>query len=203
MKLNDIFIVFFIIAIILGAILVIMVVTEDRPRDTSSRTTTKTYQPSQPQYGGMVDMEKINCLIRSERLETENEELKDEVDELEEEVDDLKSEVRTQTNLASHYQRLYENERYEDDDDDDDEHDLTIVVRDAETGDPIEDAEVEVENGDDEREFTNSNGRAYFDDLEEDEYDIYIYAEGYEQERIYDYDLDDDETENYFLEPLD
>jgi len=61
-----------------------------------------------------------------------------------------------------------------------DEWDLTIIVEDSETGDAIEDARVKIENGDDDIDYTDDEGEAKFRDIEEDCYDIYVSADGYE-----------------------
>jgi hypothetical protein len=63
----------------------------------------------------------------------------------------------------------------------DDEWDLTVVVED-EHGDEIKNARVEVENHDDDVEYTDSDGEAEFRNLEEDCYDIEVSKSGYEDE---------------------
>lgn len=63
-------------------------------------------------------------------------------------------------------------------DSDDDEHDLTVRVRDAQ-GAPVEGARVMVENSDDDVEYTDEDGIAEFDYLEEDCYDVTVKADGY------------------------
>jgi hypothetical protein len=70
--------------------------------------------------------------------------------------------------------------------------DLTVRVRDDDTGDPIEDARVRVENGDTDSDYTDEDGEAFFSNLEEDCYDIEITADGYEDEND-DFCLEDDE----------
>jgi hypothetical protein len=79
-----------------------------------------------------------------------------------------------------------------DDNNNDDEWDLLVRVRDDDTGDPIEDARVRVENGDDDSEYTDDDGEAEFNNLEDDCYDIEVSADGYEDEED-DICLDDDE----------
>jgi hypothetical protein len=75
------------------------------------------------------------------------------------------------------YYRYYDDYRY-----DDDEWDLTVIVED-EHGDEIRGARVEVENHDDDVEYTDSDGEAEFRNLEEDCYDITVEKSGYKDER--------------------
>lgn len=110
----------------------------------------------------------------------------DRIEELERELARVKAELQQTRNQRDYYQyeRFYER-------DSDDEYDLDVRVRD-EDGEPIENARVRVENGDTEVEYTDEDGEARFNNLEEDCYDIRVSADGYDTE----YDdicLDDDE----------
>jgi hypothetical protein len=70
--------------------------------------------------------------------------------------------------------------------------DLTVRVRDDDTGDPIEDARVRVMDGDSDSDYTDEDGEAFFSNLEEDCYDIEVSADGYDDEDD-DICLEDDE----------
>jgi hypothetical protein len=62
------------------------------------------------------------------------------------------------------------------------EWDLTVRVRDDDTGDPIEDARVRVMDGDSDSDYTDEDGEAFFSNLEEDCYDVTVRADGYDDE---------------------
>lgn len=80
----------------------------------------------------------------------------------------------------------------------DDEHDLTVYVYD-EDHDEVEDARVEVENGDDKTKYTNHDGVAKFNNLEEDCYDMKIKADGFKN-YYYDFCLRDDKRIRVYLD---
>jgi hypothetical protein len=100
--------------------------------------------------------------------------------------------------------RQYQAEQnYWDDDrdgDSDEDIDITVIVIDDDTDDYVEDALVKLTNGDTEREYTDEDGEAEFDSLEEDCYEIRVSHDDYwteEDEVCLDEDDDGDRIRVY------
>lgn len=76
---------------------------------------------------------------------------------------------------------------------------LSVYVKDESSFKAIIDAKVVVYNSDDYVEYTNVNGRAYFDSLERDCYMVDVYKEGYYRERE-NVCLNEDQSVTIYLE---
>ncbi|NOZ80875.1 MAG: carboxypeptidase regulatory-like domain-containing protein [DPANN group archaeon] len=83
-----------------------------------------------------------------------------------------------------------------------DEWDLKIIVKDDDTKDPVEDARVRIENGDEHTKYTDDDGAVKFRDIDEDCYDIDVSADDYLDETDYTC-LHRDSTIRIYLEPRD
>jgi len=109
---------------------------------------------------------------------------------------------RENSNLKAEYDDLYynqmQNQHYythynsDDNNDEDNEYDLLVIVK-NESGSPIEDVHVRIEDGDSDTDYTNKYGEADFEEIEEDCYDITASKSGYltEEDRICLHDTDE------------
>ena len=77
--------------------------------------------------------------------------------------------------------------------------DLTVIVRDDEDGDRIEDAKVRIEDGEDDIDYTDDDGEAHFYNLRRDCYDIRVSADDYDSESRT-FCLEDDERISFSLD---
>jgi flagellar basal body-associated protein FliL len=103
------------------------------------------------------------------------------------------------------YQRTYYTERYLDNSDiyGSDRtyrYDLTVRVDDDETNDAIEDARVSIENGESDSDYTDNDGEAFFSNLKDECYDVYVSKSGYysESRQVC---ISTDRTISFALEP--
>lgn len=103
--------------------------------------------------------------------------------------------------LNSRYNTLsreIDDEDYYHHDDNNDEADLTVYVED-EDGDDIEDAKVRIQDGDDDIDYTNENGKAVFYNIDPDCYDVTVTKSGYFDEET-SICLDDGESRGITVE---
>lgn len=79
------------------------------------------------------------------------------------------------------YEPPYYSDRHFEDEEDN-EYDLTVIVKDSSNGEYLEDAHVEIENGDYKSRLTDDDGEASFRNIEEDCYDVKVSKSGYYSE---------------------
>ena len=159
MRVEGIFLFLFILLVLFGAVFAVIVFSEGTTKSSPSYCVPQVVTVKQE------DLTRVQVLNdRVQELQAQNSLLQQSLQKTESLYDNC-----PQPSVVSFHS--YETELF----------DLTVVVRD-EDGDRVEDARVRLENADEETEYTDEDGEAFFSRLQEDCYNIRVSKSGYETE---------------------